>query len=339
MSRPIASFLPRHLLKRPSSPKTTPTTVLLRRRQSTLSAAEAAQSMLSRFKDVKHTAEQTLDGNQLQKLSLTLNRRCLHPGLDISARTPPNNTVLPPGYHLVYFTSGGVEQELGPDGTDVTYNAPKPFTRRMWAGGRMKWEGELRVGDDVKETTTLLSAIPKMSHDGKEMVLVEVRKEFENQRGLVLVDERSWIFRPETNLTWFVAPEIIEGPSTVKDVSRREGYPKRELRWSPTGLFRFSALTFNGHRIHYDQAWSTAVEGHPGCVVHGPINLVCMLDYWRDHCQPEGRVLKEISYRALAPIYAGETYDISAGRIGDDKWEVLVRKQGKVCMRGEILAA
>ena len=118
------------------------------------------------------------------------------------------------------------------------------------------------------------------------------------------------------------------------------GYPKRELRWSPTGLFRFSALTFNGHKIHYDPTWSAAVEGHPACVVHGPINLISMLDYWRDHCAaPEHRTIKEISYRALEPIYAGETYDISAEKVGDDTWEVLVRKEGIVCMRGEILAA
>ncbi|KAI0513273.1 hypothetical protein F5B22DRAFT_647818 [Xylaria bambusicola] len=340
MSRSIPSALPRYFRNHLSPPKIT------RRHQHTISAAEAAQSLLSRFQGVKSTTEQIPDGTQLQKLSLTLNRSALYPDLDVSRRTPPDNTLIPPGYHLVYFTPGGVEEDLGPDGTDARYNAPYPFTRRMWAGGKMRWEGGggLRVGQEVRESTTLLSALPKVRRDGLEMVLVQVRKEFENEGGVVLVDEQSWIFRPEATVASPAASKaigdfIIRGPSTVKDIPQVEGYPKRELRWSPTGLFRFSALTFNGHKIHYDPAWSTAVEGHAGCVVHGPMNLICMLDYWRDHCQPNGRVLKEIEYRALAPIYAGETYDIGAERMGDDKWEVLVRKDGKVCMRGEILAA
>ena len=178
--------------------------------------------MLDRFKGIKRVEEQTLDGNQLQKLCLTLGRRALYPDKDISQRAPYNFTVVPQGYHLVYFTPNGVEEEVGPDGTDVSYNAPAPFTRRMWAGGRMRWETrdpgtkwenawlrdgkgidesngdtvrdeldvKLVVGDQVRESTTLLSATTKVGRDGSEMLLVEVRKEFETGRGLALVDER-----------------------------------------------------------------------------------------------------------------------------------------------------
>ncbi|KAI1421905.1 hypothetical protein F5Y12DRAFT_662622 [Xylaria sp. FL1777] len=346
MPRPVSSISLRQKLTRP---------LILppRRHQSTttpVSAAAAASSLLSRFHGETRTATQVLDGNQLQKLSLTLNRRALHPGLDVAARTPPDGTVVPPGYHLVYFTPAGVEDELGADGTDVSWNAPAPFTRRMWAGGRMKWEGgdvRLRVGDEVEERTRLLSAAPKRSRDGGEMVLVRVLKEFWGPRGLALVDERSWIFRPETTIASPAAGKtlseaVIRGPSTVKDVPQDGAYPHRQLRWSPTGLFRFSALTFNGHKIHYDTAWSAAVEGHPGCVVHGPINLISMLDYWRDHCAAEGRTVREINYRAVSPIYAGETYHISAEEVkeaGDSRWEMLVQKEGKICMQGEILGS
>lgn len=91
------------------------------------SAAEAAERLLSTFKGQTTSRKQILDGNQLQRLSLTLNRRELHPGLDVSFlnSAPPNGTPLPPGYHLVYFTPGGVESELGLDGTDRTFNAPR----------------------------------------------------------------------------------------------------------------------------------------------------------------------------------------------------------------------
>lgn len=119
------------------------------------------------------------------------------------------------------------------------------------------------------------------------------------------------------------------------------GLPQRHVRWSPVGLFRFSALTFNGHKIHYNQSWTGEVEGHPGEVVHGPLNLIGMLNYWRDHHGKESTP-RAISYRALSPIYAGESYVIKTGdnqEIGEGtSYEVLVEKQGVTSMRGEILA-
>ena len=91
----------------------------------------------------------------------------------LSQDAPPDGTRLPPGYHLVYFTPNGVESQLGRDGTDTAYNAPEPFTRRMWAGGRMRWvKGrDLRVGEVVEERTRIVSAEPKVSRSGSEMVM------------------------------------------------------------------------------------------------------------------------------------------------------------------------
>lgn len=166
----------------------------LHHRHVATTAADAAQQLMQTFSNRTITQRQLLDGNQLQKLSLTLGRRELYPGLDISREPPPVGTPLPPGYHLVYFTPGGVETELGPDGTDRTFNSPAPYTRRMWAGGKMRWEGgrksQLRVGEVAEERTKLLSATPKRSRDGGEMVLVEVEKEFWGPDGLALVDQR-----------------------------------------------------------------------------------------------------------------------------------------------------
>jgi hydroxyacyl-ACP dehydratase HTD2-like protein with hotdog domain len=117
-------------------------------------------------------------------------------------------------------------------------------------------------------------------------------------------------------------------------------YPHRQLRWSTTGLFRFSALTFNGHKVHYDEPWTRRVEGHRAPVVHGPLNLICMLDYWRDACGEEGD-LQEIKYRAMSPLYAGDTYRISTAEptvVGRGKeWEILVERDEVTCMKGTIL--
>lgn len=195
-----------------------------------MTAAEAAQQMLHAFEGQTRVQRQVLDGHQLQKLSLTLNRPQLHPGLDVTRAPPPKGTPLPPGYHLVYFSPASVESELGADGTDRTFNAPGPFSRRMWAGGRMTWTpagaAPLRVGDEAEERTRFVGAAAKRSRDGSEMVLVDVEKEFWGPEGLALVDRRAWVFRPPPREALArsdaqvagVVPGAVGRHSTVEDV-------------------------------------------------------------------------------------------------------------------------
>ena len=337
-------------------------TVSAPRRSQQLTAKDAADRMMSDFGGKSVTRRQLIDGNQLQKLALTLGRPQLGGpgGLDVSEAAPPAGTPVPPGYHLVYFTPDGVEAQLGADGTDRSFNAPSPFSRRMWAGGVMRWPGAaadsssknspvLRVGDMAEERTRLISATAKKSRSAGEMVLVEVEKEFWTPRGLALVDQRSWIFRPELDPNAQMEPPKTllnantRAPTEITDLAdeKNGNGPARQFRWSPTGLFRFSALTFNGHKIHYNEEWTQRVEAHPGLVVHGPLNLINMLDYWRD-VHGAGRIPHSISYRAMSPVYAGETYlvrtegsdDTGEGKI----WDVLVDKNGVVCMKGQVLS-
>lgn len=161
-------------------------------RSVTTNASEAAAQLMDKFRDRTIIRKQTLDGNQLQRLCLTLGRPAVDKGLDIRSEAPPDGTPIPPGYHLVYFTPADLESKLGADGTDQTYNAPAPFSRRMWAGGHMTWENDvpLKVGDLVEEHTTLRGATAKRSRSAGEMVLVDVCKEFRTERGLSLVDRR-----------------------------------------------------------------------------------------------------------------------------------------------------
>ncbi|KAK2773808.1 hypothetical protein CKAH01_13391 [Colletotrichum kahawae] len=319
------------------------------RRSITSNATDAASKLLETFAGKDVTRKQLFDSNQLQRLSLTLNRRELHPGIDVSAEPPKEGTPLPPGYHLVYFTPTGVESELGMDGTDKTFNAPAPFTRRMWAGGKMQFiEGtSLKVGEEVEERTRLVGATPKKSRSGDEMVLVDVEKEFWGRDGLVVKDQRSWIFRPEVNVSLAAktAPPRAHrqpsfGPSSITDEKSSEGGVLRHLRWSPVGLFRFSALTFNGHMIHYNEPWTKDVERHPEVVVHGPLNLINMLDYWRDVYGRDGREVRQVGYRAMSPLYAGDEYTIRTASVEDNKkYEIFVEKGSTVCMKGEIIGS
>jgi len=158
------------------------------------SAAEACSEIFQRFGDKPISIrKQTLDANQLHLLSITLGR-------SLTRDTPPaNGTPIPPGYHLVYFTPSISEQELGSDGTDRTVNPLSPFTRRMWAGGELEWSQDpknlLRVGQAVQETTRILTAEPKKSKGGSEMIVIGVEKIFESEDGVALTDRRNWVFQ------------------------------------------------------------------------------------------------------------------------------------------------
>lgn len=164
---------------------------------SSSSSSSIANSFLSRFQSLgPQTRSQILDANQLQLLTLTLNRPSLFP--TTPALTASHNTPVPPGYHLVYFTPGFLETELGADGTDASYNPESPFTRRMWAGGEVSWPRDaqgrpnpLRVGQQVTETTRVLNAEAKVvKKTGEDMIVVGVEKEFANENGVSVVDRR-----------------------------------------------------------------------------------------------------------------------------------------------------
>ncbi|KAL2136483.1 hypothetical protein VTI74DRAFT_3502 [Chaetomium olivicolor] len=344
----LSRLTPSRYLITTSDVTTTPDT-------SPTAATAAASQFLQSHSSTILTRTQPLDAHHLQKLSLLLARPNLHPALPITSSPPPDGTPLPKGYHLIYFTPSQLEADLGADGTDTTFNAPWPFTRRMWAGGKMEWVRgrELRVGEAVEERSRVLSAVGKRGGDGRGMVLVEVEKVLEGKGGGLMRDVRSWIFRPpvEQSSERRVDPQLDAGrettqaKSTLVDVPGEdpEGFPERHMSWSPVALFGFSALTFNPHKIHYNESWTRNVEGHPGLVVHGPLNLINMLDYWRDvHGRRErGLHLKEVKYRAMAPIYAGEQYRITSSVVEDGqepRYELLVIKGDAICMRGEITA-
>lgn len=256
--------------------------------------------------------KQLLDANQIQRLSLTLNRPRLYRGAQIlEDEAPLTGTPLAPGYHLAYFTPAALPGNLGKDGTDISYSPTEPFTRRMWAGGRINWEKDnpLRIGDEVIETTKLVSAEPKVTRAGEKMIVVGVEKTFENAKGLALVDRRDWVFRTQ-----------LSGPPPAQNYPESIGHDdallplpnasqtSRDFVQTAVSLFRFSALTFNAHMIHYSRPWCREVEGHRDIVVHGPLNLINMLDFWRDVQADDFKIPKSIKYRATAPFYAGESY-------------------------------
>lgn len=343
-------------------------------------AASVAASFLSKFQSSgPQTRTQTLDANQLQLLTLTLNRPSLFPNspaLSNAPNAPPLDTPVPPGYHFVYFTPAFLENELGADGTDASYNPESPFTRRMWAGGEVLWprgaDGKpnpLRVGQEVRETTRVLSAEPKVvKKKGEDIIVVGVEKEFSNEHGVSVIDRRSdvhccpveiaetmltaqldrnWVFRkalppPSASTPTSTAPASTSHltQASALNISTDGKTHTRTYIQSPVTLFRFSALTFNPHKIHYSLPWARDVEGHKDIVVHGPLNLISILDLWRD-TQSQGAdstsvIPRSISYRATSPLYAGDEYKIALQEEGDVAKVQILGPGGVVAMKAEI---
>jgi hypothetical protein len=134
---------------------------------------------------------QLLDGNQLQRLCQTLNRPNLYPDQSIMAQAPPGGAPVAAGYHLVYFTPSALDSGLSSDGSDRIVNPRASFTRLMWAGGEMTWtRTNPLVGNSITENTKFLSAVPKTTRTGEEMIIVGLEKTFENDGGVALVDRR-----------------------------------------------------------------------------------------------------------------------------------------------------
>ncbi|TWU72318.1 hypothetical protein ED733_000642 [Metarhizium rileyi] len=325
----------------PSSSSSSPTSSSPSSSSSASPSPEVAR-LLDQFQSTSFVRRRVLDGTQLQRLSLMLGRPTID-DQDILTSPPAVGTPIPPGHHLVYFASDGLERDLGPDGTDTTFNAPFPFTRRMWASGSLGWSAEsVKVGDEVEEHTRLVSATHKQSQSAGEMILVEVEKSIRGPRSSHISDNRTWVFRPAMDASsarrhdFTPSRELSRPPSKMADSPAQPGtFPIRELSWSPLALFRFSALTFNAHKIHYDERWSQQVEGHPGLVVHGPLNMISILDYWSD-IHGGGTKPGILAYRAMSPLYAGETYTIRTTGMLDGIYKILVERDGVLCMKSEV---
>ena len=210
--------------------------------------------------------------------------------LDRDDAVPRAGEAAPPLAHWLYFLPSYRQSEAGPDGHALRggFLPPVQLPRRMWAGSRLQFVRPLVVGSDVERRSTIVEVSPKQGRSGA-LVFVTVRHEVSDNGGLVLADEHDIVYRgaaPLAASAWQRSPG--------GEAWRREIHP------DPVLLFRYSAVTFNSHRIHYDQPYATQVEGYPGLVVHGPLVATLLVDLFRRNL-PEAR-LTRFSFRALKPL-------------------------------------
>jgi 3-methylfumaryl-CoA hydratase len=212
---------------------------------------------------------------------------------------PPvhDGDAVPPGWHWLYFLPKYKTAECGYDGHAKLGDSlpPIPFPRRMWAGGRLAFHAPLRVGEPARKVSTIKDVAIKEGRSGR-LAFVVVRHEISGPSGLAIVEDHDIVYREASSSVTAPPPAPTDGDFA------------REISPSPLLLFRYSALTFNGHRIHYDRDFCRA-EGYPGLVVHGPLEATLMLELVRDRF-PENTI-REFYFRAVSPLFDTEPFSVN----------------------------
>lgn len=213
--------------------------------------------------------------------------------LDIDPPASCPGDPVPPLWHWLWFLPIHKQSELAPDGHPKRggFLPPVPMPRRMWAGGLFEFHRPLRVGETLTRTSRIVSVEAKEGRTGP-LVFVVARHEIGDGKQLAVVEEQDIVYREHAK-PGEAAPAPRPAPS--------DAAWERAVRPDDVLLFRYSALTFNGHRIHYDRRYATDVEGYPGLVVHGPLLATMLLELVRANA-PSVKVTR-FTFRAVSPLF------------------------------------
>lgn len=240
---------------------------------------------------------------------------------DEHASAPPAH--LPPLWHWLYFLPGERQSNIGPDGHPRRGGFLPPITlpRRMWAGGRLRFLRPLAVGAAVTRLSTIQQIQVKSGRSG-QLVFVTVLHEIGDDAGVAIREEQDIVYRDAPAAG---APAPQPTPAPVDEQYSRAVTP------DPVLLMRFSALTFNGHRIHYDRPYAMQEEGYPGLVVHGPlIATLLMEELRRNH---PGKTIRGFEFKAVSPLFDTAAFSVN-GKVAGNTAQLWARgPQGQLAMR------
>jgi len=213
--------------------------------------------------------------------------------LDLDVPIPKPGDSLPPLWHWLYFLPIHRQSELGPEGHVIRggFLPPVPLPRRMWAGGRFLFHHSLIVGAHYTRTSRILDVQQKQGRTGP-LVFVVVRHEIGDAEGPALVEEQDIVYRDHPN-----RGNLVPAPEPAPQDAKWE----RSIRPDSMLLFRYSALTFNAHRIHYDYRYATEIEGYPGRVVHGPLIATLLIAVVRRQ-MPKAKIA-QFRFRAVSALF------------------------------------
>jgi len=239
-------------------------------------------------------------------------------------RAAPSDT-LPPLWHWLYFLPIAAMSEVGPDGHPKrgSFLPPIALPRRMWAGGRLTFHDAPRKSEAISRTSTIVDVSEKAGKTGA-MAFVTVRHDISTPRGPAITEEQDIVFLD--------MPKVFAPPTPTHLPDALDFDTARVV--DPVLLFRFSALTFNGHRIHYDRTYAQDVEKYPGLVVHGPLQAMLLMEAATARAQKRP---KSFEFRAVRPLFDFETLRV-CGKVRDDGGLDLftANAEGHVSMRGAL---
>ena len=228
--------------------------------------------------------------------------------LDRKDPPPQTGDAIPLSGHWLYFLETAPNSELGHDGHPKRggFLPPVSLPRRMWAGGRIDFRVPVRVGDAIRRDSEILSVEAKSGNSGN-LVFVTVRHTVSANDTIAIVEEHDIVYRD--------AAKKGEAPPVGKPAPQTAMW-RREVETNQGVLFRYSALIFNAHRIHYDIDYCRDVEGYPGLIVHGPLQTTLLLDLCRRH---DPRPVRTLDYRATHPVFHQEKFSVNGQPSADGK--------------------
>lgn len=240
-------------------------------------------------------------------------------------------TPLPPLWHWMHFLHTFKLSEAGYDGHAALggFLPPVPLPRRMWAGSRLNFHAPLPIGRELKKVSTIKSVKAKSGRSG-QLVFVTVGHEVFDGDTLGIDEEHDIVYREEPS---------VDAPVPLPCQAPDSWEFGRDIDPDPVLLFRYSALTFNGHRIHYDQPFCVNSEGYKGLVVHGPLLATLLLDLLRR--EKRKATVKSFEFRAISTIFDNETFSVHGAAEEDGKtFHLWARRQdGALAMNAKATIA
>jgi 3-methylfumaryl-CoA hydratase len=208
----------------------------------------------------------------------------------------------PAAIHWCLAPAIAPQAALGPDGHPARggFLPPVPLPRRMWAGGGLEWRDALRMGDEVTRRSRIEDVQVKEGRTGA-LCFVTVAHEYVTERGLAVAERQDIVYRE--------AETMARGPGPAREPPHPAPRWRRTLTADPVMLFRYSALTFNGHRIHYDRSYCREVEHYPGLVVHGPLQATLLIEH---AAAARGTAPRRFEFRAVRPLFDGTPFTLNA---------------------------
>lgn len=251
--------------------------------------------------------------------------------LDRDDPRPRAGDAMPPGAHWLYFLPATRQSDLGEDGHTKLggFLPPVPLPRRMWAGGRIEFRHPLHVGEAIRRRSRVADVSVKEGRS-ESMIFVVVRHEVSGPDGVAIVEDHDIVYREAPRPDATLPPPR---PAPGEAVWQRTVVPDSVM------LFRYSALLFNGHRIHYDHRYVTDIAGYPGLIVHGPLTATLLLDLVRRE-RPGARIT-HFDYRAVRPLYDTGPFTVAGEPAADGASAKLwaLDPEGALAMTGTVRLA